>query len=62
MNILGVRARDVAGAVDAFQDLGWNVSTTRIPSLRFVVMPHVKRRHVEELLEDAARIVKKGLI
>jgi tyrosine decarboxylase/aspartate 1-decarboxylase len=62
MNILGVRAKDTLGAVRAFDSLGWNVSTTRIPSIRFVVMPHVTRGRILELLDDAKKIRRKGLL
>ncbi|HLF07126.1 MAG TPA: tyrosine decarboxylase MfnA [Thermoplasmata archaeon] len=60
MNILGVKVKDTAAAARAFDDLGWNVSTTRIPSLRFVVMPHVTKKRILELLEDARRLKRKG--
>lgn len=62
MNILGVRAKDVPAAVAAFAGRGWNVSTTRIPSLRFVVMPHVTKAKVGELLDDARKLRREGLL
>ena len=35
------------------EDKGWNVSVAKCPvAIRIVLMNHIKRNHLEELLED----------
>jgi len=62
MNILSVRVKDPQNVYQELLKKGWVASVTRIPSLRFVVMPHIKMKHAELLLKDMRALKKKGLL
>lgn len=62
MNILSVRVKDPERAYRSLRKRGWLASVTRIPSLRFVVMPHMKMRHADLLLGDLRTLQKEGVL
>jgi tyrosine decarboxylase/aspartate 1-decarboxylase len=61
MNILSVRVKDPHKVYQTLLKKGWVASVTRVPSLRFVVMPHIKMKHAELLLRDMRTLKKRGL-
>ncbi|MCK9150571.1 tyrosine decarboxylase MfnA [Methanobacterium alcaliphilum] len=58
-NLSGLTAKELAKYLD---DKGWAVSVSSCPpAIRIVLMPHIRREHIEELLEDLKEI-KETLI
>jgi tyrosine decarboxylase/aspartate 1-decarboxylase len=48
---------DADELADKLEKLGWNVSVAKCPkSIRVVLMNHIKRNHIKELLEDLKEI------
>ncbi len=59
INILAFRGKNPKILAEKLRGLGWFVSyVPRLECIRIIVMPHVKRRHVEGFLADLRRLVE----
>jgi tyrosine decarboxylase/aspartate 1-decarboxylase len=59
LNILAFQSRNTKGLSESLQAKGWFVSyVPRYDCIRLVVMPHVKSKHIKQLLRDIFEIVK----
>ena len=59
INVLASGTADPEGLQKRLEDAGWYVSKVcKPPALRFVLMPHVKRRHLEEFLKDFEALIQ----
>ncbi len=57
LNILGFRSKNTKALAEALRGRGWYISyVPRYDCIRIVVMPHVKRRHVDAFLKDVREI------
>jgi tyrosine decarboxylase / aspartate 1-decarboxylase len=57
LNILAFRGKNTKILAEKLRGLGWFVSyVPRLDCIRIIVMPHVKRRHVEALLSDLRKV------
>lgn len=53
MNVLAARMEDPQVVVKRMQERGWHLSkASHPPSVRFVIMPHVSREHIDLMVED----------
>jgi tyrosine decarboxylase/aspartate 1-decarboxylase len=62
MNILSVKVKDAHRVYQELLKRGWIASVTRIPSLRFVIMPHVRIHHIDSLLAEMKDISRMGIL
>lgn len=59
INVLAVRIRSHEAVVKAMREKGWRLSkATHPPSIRFVIMPHVTKDHIDSLVLDLEEIVE----
>jgi tyrosine decarboxylase/aspartate 1-decarboxylase len=59
LNIFGFRSRNTKSLYESLWARGWFVSyVPRYDCIRIVVMPHVKRKHTAEFLQDLVEIEK----
>ena len=60
LNLLAIRMKDCKAMEDALAKEGWRVSKAHNPcSLRFVVMPHVTRKAIDEFMPVFERTAKR---
>jgi len=60
MNLLAIRLKHPKRMEEELSKKGWQVSKARNPcSLRFVLMPHVKKKHIDEFMPVFKRVAKK---
>jgi tyrosine decarboxylase/aspartate 1-decarboxylase len=56
LNILAFRGENTKALAERLQGAGWFVSyVPRLDCIRIVVMPHVKRKHIDAFLTDLSR-------
>lgn len=59
MNVVAARLRDPGMVVKAMRRKGWHLSAaTHPPSIRFIIMPHITRSHVDAMLVDLEEILE----
>jgi tyrosine decarboxylase/aspartate 1-decarboxylase len=60
MNIVCMNMRDAESVFSGLSELGWKASVTREPKcLRIVVMPHVTKEVVDDLIPDLEKVCKE---
>ncbi len=58
LNIVSFGAEELERVEEELKDRGWGISAHR-GYIRIVMMPHVKKEHLEEFLKDLREIVRK---
>jgi len=60
LNILAFRSSDTKVLAEKLRGCGWFVSyVPRLDCIRVVVMPHIKRRHIDAFLSDLRKLTVK---
>ncbi|MFQ6050880.1 MAG: tyrosine decarboxylase MfnA [Candidatus Hydrothermarchaeota archaeon] len=58
LNVLAFHVEDLDGVIKRLKKEGWIVSRTRKPPcIRIVIMPHVKKEHIDDFLETLEKIL-----
>jgi len=53
INVLAVRCDDPSSVITEMNKHGWKLSrATHPPSLRFVIMPHIRKQHIDQMVAD----------
>ena len=61
MNVVAGKVSDPAAVVRWMRDRGWHLSVaTHPPSVRFVIMPHLTRDHIDAMLHDLGEMMGYG--
>ena len=61
LNLLSfnVKSMDVNSLKEELLKYGWSVSVSEIPhAIRLVIMPHIKKEHIDEFIVDLKKIIK----
>lgn len=59
LNVVAIKVRDAIGVAEKLKKLGWMIGFDEENEvIRIVVMPHVKKKFIEEFVKDLKKVVK----